>query len=183
MADSLKLEDINEESRGKIYIQDYSAKPQISGVKIIPVKNFVGEDGDFSEIIRMENGKIEGFETFNVEQVNRSKLLANAIKGWHLHFGQDDIFYLPPSDSLLVGLWDLRKNSETNGVSMKITLGAGQSSLLFIPRGVAHGMTNVSGESIDLFYFVNQQFNTSDPDERRLPWDCLGADFWTPQKD
>ena len=183
MSKTLTLEDIDEKNRGKIYVQDYSAKPQIEGVKIIFVRNFIGEDGDFSEIIRLTNGEIEGIEGMKVAQVNRSKLLPGSIKGWHLHFKQEDIFYLPPSDSLLVGLWDVRQSSPTSGVSMKITLGAGQSSLLYIPRGVAHGMTNISGEPIDLFYFVNQQFDVKNPDERRLPWDSLGADFWTPKKD
>ena len=183
MADTLTLDDINEESRGQLFVQDYSAKPTIEGVKIIPVKNFVSEDGDFSEIIRMTGGKIEGLEEVDVKQVNRSRLLSGSVKAWHLHFGQDDIFYLPPSDSLFVGLWDLRKSSKTNGVSMRITLGAGQSSLLYIPRGVAHGMTNISGQPIDLFYFVTAQFDPQNPDERRVPWDALGADFWTPKKE
>ncbi len=183
MSKALTIEDIDEKSQGQIYIQDYSAKPKIDGVKIIPIKNFVGEDGDFSEIIRLSNGKIEGLEDMEIKQVNRSRLLPGSIKGWHLHFEQEDIFYLPPSDSLLVGLWDLRKNSESKGTSMKITLGAGASSLLFIPRGVAHGMVNISGEPIDLFYFVSGQFDLKNPDERRLPWDSLGADFWTPTKD
>ena len=183
MNKTLTMDDIDEARRGEIYIQDYSAKPTIDGVKIIPVKNFIGEDGDFSEIIRLNHGEIEGIEGMQVAQVNRSKLLPGSIKGWHLHFEQEDIFYLPPSDSLLVGLWDLRKSAGTAGVSMKITLGAGVSSLLYIPRGVAHGMVNISGEPIDLFYFVNSQFDAKNPDERRLPWDSLGADFWTPQKD
>jgi len=183
MYKALTLDDIDEKSRGQVYVQDYAAKPQISDVKIIPIKNFVGEDGDFSEIIRMKDGSIEELPDMKVAQVNRSRLLPNAIKGWHLHFEQEDIFYLPPSDSLLVGLWDLRKNSVTNGTSMKITLGAGQSSLLFIPRGVAHGMVNITGQAIDLFYFVSGQFDAKNPDERRLPWDALGADFWTPTKD
>jgi dTDP-4-dehydrorhamnose 3,5-epimerase len=169
MAKPLTLEDLDDQVRGKVYVQDYSAKPTIEGVKIIPVRNFVGEDGDFSEIIRMDSGEIEGIEGMRVAQVNRSKLLSGSIKAWHLHFNQEDIFYLPPSDSLLVGLWDLRKSSST--------------SLLYIPRGVAHGMTNVSGEPIDLFYFVNGQFDAKNPDERRLPWDSLGKDFWTPNKD
>ena len=179
----LTLEDIDEKTRGKIYIQDYSAKPTIEGVKIIPVKTWVSEDGDFSEIIRMEKGKVAGLEDFEVVQLNRSRLLPGSIKGWHLHFQQEDIFYLPPSDSLLVGLWDLRRDSKTNGTSMKITLGAGQSSLLYIPRGVAHGMTNVSNQDIELFYFVNLLFDAKNPDERRLPWDSLGADFWQPKRD
>src|SRR3989344_43631 len=128
MPDNLTLDDIDEKNRGNIYVQDYSSKPTIEEVKIIPIENFISDDGDFSEIIRMENGRIEGIDGFELKQVNRSKLLPGAIKGWHLHFSQDDVFYLPPSDSLLVGLWDLRKDSRTNGVSMKITLGGGQSS-------------------------------------------------------
>ena len=183
MDKALTLDDIDEKSQGNIYTQDYSAKPTIEGVKIVPVKNFVGEDGDFSEIIRMENGGIEGIPGFELKQVNRSKLLPGAIKGWHLHFSQDDVFYLAPSDSLLVGLWDLRKDSKTNGVSMKITLGSGQSSLLFVPAGVAHGMVNITGAPVDLFYFVSEKFDPQNPDERRLPWDSLGADFWTPKRD
>lgn len=180
---ALTLADINDQTRGKIYVQDYSAKPTIEGVKIIPAKTFVSEDGDFSEVIRMQNGKIEGIEGFELAQINRSRLLPGAIKGWHLHFEQEDIFYLSPSDSLLIGLWDLRRSSETNGVSMKITLGAGQSFLLYIPRGVAHGMANVSNRDMEIFYLVNNQFNAKNPDERRLPWDSLGEDFWSPKRD
>jgi len=100
MDKALTLDDIDEKSQGNIYTQDYSAKPTIEGVKIVPVKNFVGEDGDFSEIIRMENGGIEGIPGFELKQVNRSKLLPGAIKGWHLHFSQDDVFYLPPSEKI-----------------------------------------------------------------------------------
>ena len=32
-----------------------------------------------------------------------------------------------------------------------------------------------------LMYFVNQQFSVETPDERRLPWDACGADFWSIQ--
>jgi len=66
---------------------------------------------------------------------------------------------------------------------MKITLGSGQSSLLFVPAGVAHGMVNITGAPVDLFYFVSEKFDPQNPDERRLPWDSLGADFWTPKRD
>jgi dTDP-4-dehydrorhamnose 3,5-epimerase len=184
MNKKLTLDDIDEKSRGNIYTQDYSAPPTIEDVKIIPVKNFIGEDGDFSELIRINmSGEMEQLPDFKILQINRSRLIRGSVKGWHLHFAQDDVFYLPPSDSLLVGLWDLRKNSKSAGVSMKITLGAGTSSLLYIPRGVAHGMVNISNDDIDLFYFVNQQFDTKNPDEKRLAWDSLGQDFWTPKRD
>ena len=43
MDKALTLDDIDEKSQGNIYTQDYSAKPTIEGVKIVPVKNFVGD--------------------------------------------------------------------------------------------------------------------------------------------
>lgn len=180
----LTLDDIDEQLKDKTYIQDYSPKPKIEGVKIIPVKNFVSEDGDFSEILRIgPNGEIPDLPDFKIAQINRSRLIPESVKAWHLHFNQDDVFYLPPSNSLFVGLWDLRKNSSTKGVSMRVNLGAGQSSLLFIPRGVAHGMKNNSMQDINLFYYVNQQFNIENPDERRLSWDALSASFWDTPKE
>jgi dTDP-4-dehydrorhamnose 3,5-epimerase len=183
MAKTLTREDIDEKFREQIYVQDYSPKAKIEGVKIIPINNFVGEDVDFSELIRITGGKIEGLEDFEVLQVNRSRLFSGGVKAWHVHFNQEDIWYLPPSSALFVGLWDLRRDSETKDVKMKLTLGMGSSSLLYIPRGVAHGMHNVSKRPIDLFYFVNQQFDASSPDEQRLPWDAAGEDFWTPVKE
>jgi dTDP-4-dehydrorhamnose 3,5-epimerase-like enzyme len=61
---------------------------------------------------------------------------------------------------------------------MRFVMGAGRSRLLLIPRGVAHGAANPWTEVAPMFYFVNQQFSLSEPDERRLPWDAFGADFW-----
>lgn len=183
---NLTIDDIDEAKRERIFVQDYSPKQKIEGVKMLPVRNFVGEDGDFSELIRLDKGvatSLEGLDDFEVKQINRSRLLSGGIKAWHLHYKQEDAWYLPPSSALFVGLWDLRKDSPTNGISMRISLGGGNSTILYIPRGVAHGMHNVSGEPIDLFYFVSENFNLEAPDEQRLPWDALGADFWDPPKE
>lgn len=176
--------DIDEKVKDKVYIQDYSPKPKIEGVKIISLKNFVGEDGDFSELLRIgANGEIAELVDFKIAQINRSRLIPGSIKAWHIHLNQEDVWYLPPSDSLFVGLLDVRQDSSTKGVSMRINLGGGNSTLLYIPRGVAHGMKNNSKKDINLFYFVNQQFNLENPDERRIPWDTLGADFWETPKE
>jgi dTDP-4-dehydrorhamnose 3,5-epimerase len=79
---------------------------------------------------------------------------------------------------MLVGLVDTRADSPTKDAQMRIVLGAGRYQLLFVPRGVAHGVINQATTSGTVFYFVNQKFSIDDPDERRLPWDMLGADFW-----
>ncbi len=184
MSKVLSLDDIDESTRPKIYTQNYSKKPIIEGVKIINLISHVGEEGDLSEIIKVTSGgEIEGISGFKVAQINRTMLNQGSIKAWHLHFGQDEIWYLIPTGKLLVGLWDVRKNSSTPGITMKVILGGGNSQLLFIPKGVAHGSLNLSSQTAELFYFVNQRFNLKNPDEHRIPWDAKEANFWTPQRD
>ena len=184
MDKALSVNDVSENLQSKISVQDYSKKPVIDGVKIVDVKNFVGEDGDFSELFRInENGEVDNFPGFKIAQINRSKLIPGAIKAWHLHFNQDEIWHVVPSNRLVVGLWDVRANSATNNVSMKIVLGGGISKLLYIPRGVAHGCANFTKKDAELFYFVSNQFDINNPDEKRFKWDENGADFWTPTRE
>lgn len=168
----------------KTYIQDYSPKPTIDGVKVITIKNFVGENGDFSELLRMtENGESAAIPGFRVRQINRSKQYDRAVKAWHIHKNQDELWYVPPDEHLLLGLWDIREGSKTKGVTQKIPLGGGHSIAVYIPRGVAHGAVNFSGHKANVYYFVNNQFNPEDPDEHRLPWDANGAEFWDPPRE
>jgi dTDP-4-dehydrorhamnose 3,5-epimerase-like enzyme len=184
MTKILTLSDIDSEISPKVYRQDYSAKQTIEGVKIVNLKNFPGEDGNFSELLRIEeNGEVEGFPGFKIAQINRSKVNPKAIKAWHLHLKQDEIWYVTPTKNLLVGLWDVRKNSKTRDVSLRIVMGEGDSKLIFIPRGVAHGCANNSGEPVDLYYFVSEKFDVKNPDEQRMKWDSLGPDFWQPKRE
>lgn len=170
--------------QAKMYVQDYSRKTVIDGVKIVPVNNFTGEDGDFSELLRLNaHGENENFPGFRIAQINRSKMMPGAVKAWHFHLKQEEIQTVLPEDHLLVGLWDLRDKSPTKGVSMRLVLGGGKAHLVYIPKGVAHGYTNLSGKPATIIYFMDQQFDIKDPDEHRLPWDSLGADFWNAQRD
>lgn len=175
--------DIDQGFTQKIYRQEYGSKPKIDGVMLLPLKNHVGEDGSLSEVLRAANGTVEGIENFSIAQINYSKIFPKTVKGWHLHYKQNDLWYVLPSSHLIVGLWDVRKVSSTAGISLKMSLGGGNSQLLFIPKGVAHGAANVSGRKAEMFYFVDQQFNPADPDERRIPWDSLGENFWKPHRD
>jgi dTDP-4-dehydrorhamnose 3,5-epimerase-like enzyme len=61
-----------------------------------------------------------------------------------------------------------------------MVLGAGQSRLLRIPPGVAHGARNLAAGTGHVIYFTDLPF-TPDPatcDEGRLPWDFAGRDVW-----
>ncbi|MCX7955853.1 MAG: dTDP-4-dehydrorhamnose 3,5-epimerase family protein [Patescibacteria group bacterium] len=179
----MKNLNIIDKIKNKIFIQDYSKKPIIEGVKIFDIKRFFGEDGIFEEVTRInENGCLEVFPEFKLRQINRSKILAGAVKAWHIHYYQEDIWYIGPEDHMILGLWDLRENSLTKDLKMRIVMGATYSKLVYIPRGVAHGVVNISNKEGTIIYFVNNQFNFQDPDERRLPWDIIGTDFWQPEK-
>lgn len=167
-----------------VYTQSYGPKPEINDVKMIQLRNFLAEEGDFAEILRLtENGEVEGVAGFHVRQVNRSRVTPGAIKAWHVHEKQDELWYVPPRFQLTVGVWDVRAGSSTFGVAKKVVLGGGSSSLLYLPKGVAHGMINHSPIEVDMYYFMNQQFSADQPDERRIHWDHLGAEFWHPERD
>jgi len=180
---TLTLNDISTDLQKDVFVQDYSKKPGIEGVKIVEVKRMAGEDGTFEDLLRLnETGHLELFPDIQVRQINRSKLLPGSIKAWHLHFSQEDVWYIAPEDHMILGLWDCRENSSTKGKAMKVVMGNGTSKLVVVPRGVAHGVVNVGKKAGSVFYFVNSQFNLADPDERRIKWDALGADFWEVEK-
>lgn len=179
----LTNEDIDPNFAEKVYTQTYEKKTVIEGVQVIQLKNMVGEDGDFSEMMRFTHGELDAIPGFKIAQINRTRLYSQSIKAWHMHYKQDEIWFISPKYHLIVGLWDTRKDSPTCGIRYKFGIGSGNSNLIYIPRGVAHGSANASGTDVEMFYFVNRQFDINDPDERRIPWDTLGADFWNPERD
>ncbi|HZS93183.1 MAG TPA: dTDP-4-dehydrorhamnose 3,5-epimerase family protein [Chloroflexota bacterium] len=159
--------------------QSYGSKPRIEGVQIVDLPLFSDEGGDFAEIVRMApDGMLEALPGFRPAQISYSYLEPGTIKAWHLHLRQEDLWFVPPRDRLLVGLLDARWGSATFETRMRLVLGAGRARLLLIPRGVAHGAANLSGVGVHLIYLTTNTFNPDDPDERRLPYDLLGADFW-----
>ncbi|MGH7245727.1 MAG: dTDP-4-dehydrorhamnose 3,5-epimerase family protein [Candidatus Levyibacteriota bacterium] len=184
MTDELTKDQLAKEYKDNVFVQDYTKKAVIEGVVVKELKNMVGEDGDFSELVRVNpQGEVEGFPQFKIAQVNRSKILPHAIKAWHVHLKQDEIQHMLPENLFLVGLLDMREDSPTKGISMRLVLGGGKAQLLYIPKGVAHGYKNLSKKAGTILYFVSEQFTIDDPDELRLPWDTIGADFWEAKKE
>ena len=163
----------------QLFTQDYAGQPPIDGVRLHDLRLFVDDGGSFAELLRVdEAGCLEAFPDFKVKQSSYSQVLPGAIKAFHLHFRQDDVWFVPPTDRLLVGMVDARKASPTVGKTQRVVLGGGKTQLLFVPRGVAHGCANLNILPATILYFVNQHFDAKDPDEHRLPWDSAGADFW-----
>ena len=179
----LTIEEIDQKYRKNIKKQKYQPQKTIKGVFVFDLKHYIAEYGYFLELVRLDKkNNIKNLPEFVIKQISYSIINPGGIKAWHLHYKQEDIWIIPPDNSLLVGLYDLRRNSSTKGESMKIFLGDFQGKLLFIPRGVAHGYTNLSTKPSAIIYLTNNEFDSNDPDEQRLPWDLFGKDFWEIKK-
>ncbi|HVS10302.1 MAG TPA: dTDP-4-dehydrorhamnose 3,5-epimerase family protein [Planctomycetota bacterium] len=174
------MTEFNPEARASYSRQDYSPRPRIDGVEIVELKRFNDDGGAMTELGRLEGGVHAQLPGFTVRQVNYSVLDPLAIKAFHLHRRQTDVWYVPPSDKLLLVLADVRSGSASEGLVWRMVLGDGNSRLVRIPPGVAHGCRNLRPASpATILYFVDVQFSTGeDCDEGRLPWDHFGAGVW-----
>jgi dTDP-4-dehydrorhamnose 3,5-epimerase len=170
--------DLLQDASSQFQLQSYSREPVIEGVLLRELNCFVDDGGYFLELSRLSQGMSEQFAGFEAKQVNYSRVLPGAVKAFHLHLHQEDIWFVPPHERALVVLTDQRKSSPTAGVTMRLVLGEGKSRLLYIPRGVAHGVANPWTEPVSVMYLVNQQFDAGTPDEGRIPWDFLGKSIW-----
>lgn len=177
----LATDDLLDDAACGLTRQSYAPRPSIAGVSLGEVTVFRSPDGLFTELLRLDGDRqVEGLPGFRPIQWNWSLLEPGAVKAWHLHLDQEDLWIIPPDSALLVGLVDLRRESKTASTAQHLTLGGGRCHRLLIPRGVAHGVANLSARPQAMLYAVNQLF-TADPektDEWRLPWDRFGADFW-----
>jgi dTDP-4-dehydrorhamnose 3,5-epimerase len=161
-------------------VQSYAPRPTIDAVQIVELRRFADDGGAMTELGRLTDSALAGLPGFTVRQVNYSEIEPGAIKAFHLHARQTDVWFVPPTDRLLLVLLDVRKGSRTEGVAMRFMLGAGASRLVRIPPGVAHGARNMAAAPGRIIYFTDVHFSPdpADCDEGRLPWDHLGADVW-----
>ena len=167
-------------AKGQVRFQAYGVKPSIEGVEILTLTRHADDGGSLTELLRLDGGQSPAIKGFTLRQINYSEIEPGAIKAFHLHARQTDVWYVPPSDRCLVVLIDVRAGSRTEGVSQRLVLGAGASRLVRIPPGVAHGVRNLGAATARIVYFVDLHF-TPHPatcDEGRLPWDYLGPEVW-----
>lgn len=170
--------EIAQEYTGAITTQGYKEKTHIAGVEIIEQPFHRDDSGNFTELVRITDGFVEGMDGFEVRQSSLSVMMPGVIKAFHIHENQEDLWYASPYDRIVANLVDLRADSPTKGNRMRVILGAGSNILLRIPAGVAHGAGNLWDRPMNLFYFVTSQFNAENPDEHRLPWNHFGEEMW-----
>lgn len=174
------MTEFNAKAQAQYAKQDYSPKTRIEGVEIVELRRFNDDGGAMTELGRFDGGLHQQLPGFEARQMNYSVLEPLAIKAFHLHKRQTDVWYVPPSDKILLVLADVREGSPTEGQVMRFPLGDGNSRLVRIPPGVAHGCKNLRPATPSaIIYFVDVQFSIDDQcDEGRLPWDHFGAELW-----
>lgn len=176
MNQPLTQDSIAQELRSDVFTQ-IKTTAQIAEVKIFHLKTHKTEDGSFSELLRTtDQGTLELLPDFQIAQINRSVMLPATVKAWHFHFAQDEVWNVSSRSHVLLGLWDIREESPTKNQTMRIPLT--HDTLVYIPRGVAHGVANHLTHAIEIYYFVNNRYNPESPDEHRLSWDKKGKEFW-----
>ena len=181
-ADRLRADDLLPEVRAELARQPYAPRPAIVGVTRGELAVFRSPDGLFAELGRLDEAhEIQGLEGFRPAQWNWSLIEPGAVKAWHVHLDQEDVWMVPPTSTLLVGLADLRRASPTASVLQRFVAGAGRFERLFIPRGVAHGVANLTAAPQAMLYAVSRLFSAEPErtDEWRLPWDRFGTAFWS----
>src|SRR5438552_3378978 len=117
------------------------------------------DSGAMTELARLTDGRAAGLGDFSVRQVNYSEMAPGAIKAFHLHARQTDVWFVPPSDRMLVVLLDVREGSRTEGARQRVVLGNGGSRLLLIPPGVAHGVRNLAEATGRIVYLTDLHFS------------------------
>jgi len=172
--------DLTPQAKRAFHIQAYAPAATIDGVQVIELTRHADDGGAMTELARLTDGRAEALAGFTVRQVNISEVAPGVIKAYHLHVRQTDVWYVPPSDTMLVVLIDVRQTSPTEGVRMRLVLGNGGSRLLRIPPGVAHGVRNLGAAAARMIYLTDVHFSREPAacDEGRLPWDFAGAEVW-----
>ena len=172
--------DLSPDAKQRFQMQSYGPAAEIDGVEIVELRRHGDDGGSMTELARLVDGRPEALGGFTVRQINYSEVEPGAIKAFHLHTRQTDVWYVPPSDRILVVLLDVRKGSRTEGTRRRVMLGAGAPRLLRIPPGVAHGAKNLGPATGRIIYFTDLHFSPEPAtcDEGRLPWDYAGTDVW-----
>ena len=161
-------------------VQAYAPARAIDGVAWVDLARHHDDGGSLTELVRLTAGTSPALVGFEARQINFSEIAPGAIKAYHLHLRQTDVWFVPPSCRLLAVLIDVRAGSRTEGVQQRVMLGDGRSRLLRIPPGVAHGCTNLGPTTGQIIYLTDLHFSPEPAscDEGRLRWDFAGAHVW-----
>lgn len=167
------------EFESHLTFQSYGPAPSIEGVWLHPLCKHRSSNGAFMEVLRLGPEGTQGLPTsLTVRQISISWADPGRVNAFHIHArDQQDELWTVVQGSLLVWLVDMREASATVRTRRSVLLSSDQPSLLYIPSGVAHGY-KAGGQGAVVLYSMDAQFDPSNPNEGRIPWDLFGAQIW-----
>jgi dTDP-4-dehydrorhamnose 3,5-epimerase len=138
----------------------------IDGVRLIEVRNVIGETGCTTEVIRREwfDGALD------LDQVFQVTLAGGGLTAWHVHMKTTDRLFVS-SGQMKIALYDGRPESETHGRINVFRLGERRPGLVIVPPGVWHGVKNLQSSDGRILNLVDVAYEYEDPDHWRLPPD------------
>ena len=159
--------------------ESYPTAPQIEGVWFHALKKNRSENGAFMEYLRLDDEGVQGLPGQLVpRQISVSWAAPGRINAFHIHVKQEqNEIWCVLQGQLMIWLVDCRAGSPTLGVRRKLVFSGEQPLVVFIPSGVAHGY-QAADQGATLLYTMDAQFDISDPNEGRLPWNHFGEDLW-----
>lgn len=138
--------------------------------------------GDFMELARIGSLRphgLGGFPDFKVRQINYSFIRRGAIKAWHRHQKQDDIFIV------VEGVAVVQAIAPDFSDFKRFVLHGQNPTPLFIPRTWWHGISAI--EDVSMIYLINKWYTGYDEEREGLDFwedhlnelgDCWGINNW-----
>jgi dTDP-4-dehydrorhamnose 3,5-epimerase len=174
----MKLE-VSPQTANALTFEAYPAAPQINGVWVHALKKNRSENGAFMEYLRLDGQGVQGLPgLLTPRQISVSWAAPKRINAFHIHVKEEqNEIWCVLQGQLVIWLVDCRASSSTLDVRRKLVFSGEQPMLVHIPSGVAHGYQ--AGEAgATLLYSMDAQFDITDPNEGRLPWNHFGEDLW-----
>ncbi len=141
----------------------------LAGAYLIDLEKREDARGFFSRLFCTEEFARHGLDTNFIQANNSHSVHAGTLRGLHYQLG-------PHAETKLVRcvrgsfydvILDLRKDSPTFGKSFGATLSAENRTMMYVPKGFAHGFLTLEEDS-EVLYFVSAVY--SKEFERGVRW-------------
>jgi dTDP-4-dehydrorhamnose 3,5-epimerase len=148
---------------------------KIEGVKILQPDIFNDERGSFTKPFHKETFEKNGLNTrFDESFYSVSK--KGCIRGMHFQVPPADHAKLVycPAGAIMDVVVDIRKSSTTFGQFVNVELSQKNGTMIYIPRGCAHGFLSLEDGSVTVYM---QETMRSAEHEGGIKYDSFGMDW------
>jgi|TARA_B100001540_G_scaffold305820_1_gene317219 dTDP-4-dehydrorhamnose 3,5-epimerase len=148
-------------------------KPKIQeydlGIKKISINLHHDDRGFLGEIFRQDWNDI--IPDFIPKQFLISQSKPGIIRAWHRHLkNQIDILFVRKG-KLKICAYDGDKNSKSYGKLVQIICDSKNPEMIMVPGHLWHGTKNISDETSETIYLINNLYDYETPDEERKNFD------------